>query len=35
MADVPWLQAITCVGQKPESAPITMSATRCEISWLA
>ena len=35
MADVPWLQAITWLGQKLASAPITMSATRCEISWLA
>src|SRR2546425_1069964 len=35
MAEVPWLQAITCAGMKWARAPITMSATRCDISWFA
>src|SRR5712691_1465032 len=35
MAEVPWLHAITCHGMKFASAPITMSETRCEISWFA
>ena len=34
-ADVPWLQAITCPGQKCTNAPMIMSAMRCDISWLA
>src|SRR5262249_11572464 len=35
MAEVPWLQAITCPGMKRASAPLTMSETRWDISWLA